>query len=147
MALGDPEKKMSKSDMSAGNTIYLLDTPDVIIKKIKRAVTDSNSTIEYNSQRPGISNLVAIYAALTNKSTDNVVMQYEGKGYAQFKMDLAECIIAAFSPIRNRYHEIRDDEKYLKSELEKGAKTAEAKARETLKKVYDAVGFIQSRNA
>ena len=147
MALGDPEKKMSKSDVSVNNTVYLLDKPEVIVKKIKRAVTDSGTTIEHNEKRPGISNLVAIYAALTNSAIDSVVTQYEGEGYAKFKTDLADCIVSAFEPIRDRYEKIRQDEQYLQTELEKGAKRAQSVAKETLRKVYEVVGFIQGGNA
>ena len=147
MALGDPEKKMSKSDVSVNNTVYLLDKPEMIVKKIKRAVTDSGTTIEYNEKRPGIGNLVAIYAALTNNTTDSIVAQYEGEGYAKFKTDLADCIVSAFEPIRDRYEKIRQDEQYLQTELEKGAKKAQSVAKETLRKVYEVVGFIQGGNA
>jgi tryptophanyl-tRNA synthetase len=144
MALGDPEKKMSKSDAAVNNTIYLLDHPEVIVKKIKRAVTDSQATIEHDMKRPGISNLVAMYAALTDQSIESIVGQYEGEGYAKFKKDLAECIIAIFTPIRERYAVVRQDESYLKKQLKQGAEKAQEVAQETLHRVYDAVGFIHS---
>ena len=144
MALGDPSKKMSKSDTTAANTIYLLDTPEQITKKIKRAVTDSEGTISFDERRPGISNLVGIYAALSHKSTDQVVQQFIGAGYAPFKTELAAMIIEIFKPIKERYTQIRHDETYLLQCLQKGAHKAQAQASKTLAEVYDAVGFVRS---
>lgn len=143
MALGDPQKKMSKSDLNTGNTVYLLDSPEAIIKKIKRAVTDSQATVAYDKDRPGISNLVSIYAALNNKEIVQVVSDFSGVGYGKFKADLADCLIAEFQPIRQEYLKIRDDERYLQDRLEQGAQKAQEDARKTLAKVYEAVGFIQ----
>lgn len=143
MALGEPEKKMSKSDTNTANTIFLLDEPSVILKKVKRAVTDSQSTIADDPSRVGIYNLVNLYAALTNQSTKEVVAAFAGEGYAKFKNMLAECIIETFAPIRERYAEIRDDETFLRTCLEQGAQKARAKASKTLSSVYEAVGFVQ----
>ena len=144
MALGDPLKKMSKSDTTAANTIYLLDTPEQITKKIKRAVTDSEGTIAFDENRPGISNLVGIYAALSHKSIDQVVQQFTGAGYAPFKTELAAIIIETFRPIKERYTQIRHDETYLLKCLETGAQKAQTQASKTLAEVYDAVGFVRS---
>lgn len=146
MALGDPSKKMSKSDSTHSNTIFLLDSPDVIIKKIKRSVTDSQTTIDHDVDRPGISNLVSIYAALNDMSIQKVIKQYEGHGYARFKGDLAECIIEIFRPFREQYIEIRKDETTLKRTLEAGAEKAKSVAQATLDQVYRAVGFVRSEH-
>lgn len=143
MALGEPEKKMSKSDANTANTIYLLDEPGVILKKVKRAVTDSQATIDDDPNRPGINNLVGIYAALTNQTTKDVVTAFAGEGYAKFKTMLAECIIEAFAPIREHYTQIRDDETFLRSCLEQGAQKAQKTAAKKLKSVYESVGFVQ----
>ena len=144
MALGDPEKKMSKSDTTASNTIYLLDEPETIVKKIKRSVTDSQATIDYDENRPGISNLVGIYAALKDMSVPEVVQHYQGHGYAQFKADLADCIVDTFAPIREKYKQIRQDETFLLQALSDGADKAKKVAQKTLNRVYEAVGFVQN---
>lgn len=143
MALGDPQKKMSKSDLNAANTIYLLDPPEAIIKKIKRAVTDSQATVAHDKDRPGISNLVSIYAAINNQEIEQVVSNFAGMGYGKFKTDLADCLIAEFQPIREEYLKIRNDERYLQDRLADGAQKAQEEARKTLAKVYEAIGFIQ----
>ena len=144
MALGDPSKKMSKSDSTLSNTIFLLDTPETITKKIKRSVTDSQATIDHAADRLGISNLVSIYAALNDQTVQQVIQQYDGHGYARFKGDLAECIIEVFRPFREQYAEIRQDEASLKHTLKMGAEKAKHVAQTTLDQVYNAVGFIQS---
>mgnify|MGYP001369877543 CR=1 FL=1 len=142
MALGDPSKKMSKSDSTPANTIYLLDTPEKIIKKIKRAVTDSEGTIAFDENRLGISNLVSIYAAISGKSIEQVVQEFNGAGYAPFKTELADIIIETFKPIREHYATIRHDEDYLLKCLNRGAEKARTQASQTLAAVYDAVGFL-----
>ena len=144
MALGDPEKKMSKSDTTTNNTIFLLDDPDTIIKKVKRSVTDSQSTVDFDNARPGISNLVSIYAAMTNTSIESVVKSYDGHGYAKFKHDLADVIIETFRPIQQDYQKLRADEVLLRQTLQSGAEKAQQVAQSTLKQVYDALGFIRS---
>ena len=140
--MGDPSKKMSKSDSTPANTIYLLDTPEKIIKKIKRAVTDSEGTIAFDENRLGISNLVSIYAAISGKSIEQVVQEFNGAGYAPFKTELADIIIETFKPIREHYATIRHDEDYLLKCLNQGAEKACAQASQTLAAVYDAVGFL-----
>lgn len=143
MALGEPIKKMSKSDQNVANTIYLLDEPEVIKRKVMRAVTDSQAHIGYETGRPGIRNLVNIYAALTEQSPDSVVDEYAQSGYRAFKVAVADCVIEAFRPIRASYQKIRDDEVFLQDCLRSGAEKAQAVASKTLAQVYDALGFVR----
>jgi tryptophanyl-tRNA synthetase len=143
MALQDPTKKMSKSDSNANNNINLLDEPDMILKKIQSAVTDSGKEVRFEESKPGISNLLTIYAASSGKSVAELEKEYEGAGYGKFKRDLAEVLISFLEPLQKRYHALRGDEKTLDEVLKSGAERAEAKAQIMLKKVYDAVGFVQ----
>ncbi len=143
MSLQEPENKMSKSDENSNNYIALLDEPNVIINKIKRAVTDSDSLIKYDSNRPGISNLITIYSVITGNSYDKIENSYAGKGYGQFKTDLGEMIVEYLKPLQKRYKEIREDKSLLNSILENGALAARNQARKTLSKVYRKIGFIQ----
>lgn len=141
MALQHPENKMSKSDPHGNNTIFLLDQDTVILKKIKRAVTDSIGIVADDASRPGIANLVRIFAQLTGQSTDQVAMNYQQKGYGVFKNDLAEVIIQTLKPIQDRYARIRDDQAELEKKLYAGAKKASASAKHTLYHVKKRMGF------
>lgn len=142
MSLQEPRNKMSKSDNNENNYIGLLDTPERIRSKIMKAVTDSKTTIEYDKSRPGISNLVTIYSVITDKSFDEIKQMYEGKGYADFKKDLAEAVIEYLRPLQEKYKIVRADKGYLEEVMKKGSETASYKARKTLSKVYRKVGFI-----
>lgn len=144
MSLQDPAVKMSKSDENERNYIALLDPLDVAASKIKRAVTDSGTTVEYDETRPGISNLITIYSALTNESFDAIRDRYAGKGYADFKNDLAEIVVEFLRGLQDKYKEIINDKAYLEGLLNRGAEHAHARANRTLKKVYRKVGFIQT---
>lgn len=144
MSLQDPTNKMSKSDENDKNYIALLDPLDVAASKIKRAVTDSGTTVEYDESRPGISNLVTIYSSLTNDSFDAIRDRYAGKGYAEFKADLAEIVVEWLRGLQDKYNAIIHDKAYLEGLLNKGAEHARARANRTLKKVYRKVGFIQT---
>lgn len=142
MALQEPTKKMSKSDDNQQNSIFLMDPPEKIVKKVKRAVTDSQATIDYDPERPGISNLVQIFAALEGKETADIVASYEGKGYAQFKGDLADCLVAKLTPLQTRYTAIRQDQNILQQAMQRGAEKAREQAAKTLQKAYQAVGLV-----
>lgn len=146
MALGEPEKKMSKSDSSVNNTIFLLDKPEVIAKKIKRAVTDSQATVAHDPARPGISNLVSIYAALADETIEQTVNTYHDQGYAVFKKALIDQVVAHLEPLQERYHTLRQDEKLLRSTLARGAQQARQQASKKLAEVYKAVGFMADAN-
>jgi tryptophanyl-tRNA synthetase len=142
MGLDNPEKKMSKSAGSPANFIALLDDPDTIVKKIKRAVTDSENVIRYApEEKPGISNLLVIYSLLSGESIPSLEQRYQGTGYGQFKRDLAEVVVDHLVPIQKRYRELRqsgDVERVLKAGAEQASRVAE----ETLTKMRDAMGLV-----
>lgn len=142
MSLQDPTKKMSKSDENSRAYISLLDDLAQVRNKIKRAVTDSGSEVRYDESRPGISNLMAIYSALTDESYAAIADKYAGKGYADFKNDLAEITAAALEPVQQRYKALRADKSALEAILKQGAERAERAAARTLDKVYKKVGFV-----
>ena len=142
MSLQDPESKMSKSDKDENAFILMLDDKDAIRRKIRRAVTDSLGVITYSDQQSGLKNLLNIYSVLSDKSVDSIVASYDGKGYGEFKDDLAEVVIQALSPIQERYKEYRQDKAFLESIYREGADKAEAFAAKTLRKVYKKIGFI-----
>ncbi|MGL5694344.1 MAG: tryptophan--tRNA ligase [Peptostreptococcaceae bacterium] len=145
MSLQEPTKKMSKSDSNENAFILLADDPDTIRRKIRRSVTDSEGVVRYTNEQPGIKNLIDIYTQLDNKSVDEVVAMYEGKGYGEFKEDVAEVIIATLNPIREKYLELLKDKAYLEKVYAEGAQKAEKQARKTLRKVYKKVGLIERK--
>jgi len=146
MSLQDPEKKMSKSDENLNNLIAILDTPDVIKKKIKGAVTDSGKEVKVDKSRPGISNLVNMYSLITSTTVQAVEKQFEGKLYSDFKSELGNVTAEYLEPIQQKYAEISKDKTYLESVLTKGAESAYYRARKTLTKVYRKVGFIPNKS-
>ena len=143
MSLQDPEKKMSKSDENLNNLIAILDSADIVKRKIKRAVTDSGAEVKMDKSRPGISNLVQLYSLITDLSVKEVESQFSGKMYSDFKTDLGNVIAEFLEPIQKKYNEISKDKDYLESVLAKGAENAFYRGRKTLSKVYRKVGFIQ----
>ena len=143
MSLQDPDKKMSKSDDNDNNILGLLDPPDMIVKKIKRAVTDSGSTIQYDEDRPGLANLLNIYSALSGDSIKDIESKFEGKMYSEFKKDLAEIVVESLNPIQNKYNELINDKAYLTEVLSEGAEKASRIAFKTIRKVYKKSGLIQ----
>jgi tryptophanyl-tRNA synthetase len=140
MSLQDPAKKMSKSDENANGSIFLLDDADTIMKKIKRAVTDSGTEINFDEARPAIRNLLSVYQLLTGKTPDECIAHFEGKGYGQFKTELAEAVVEFLRPFQERVNNYSDEE--LSSILESGAEKARTIASETLKTVYTKMGII-----
>ena len=146
MSLQDPEKKMSKSDENLNNLIAILDSPDMIKKKIKRAVTDSGTGVKVDESRPGISNLVQLYSLIADISIKDVEAQFSGTMYSDFKLELGNVIAEFLDPIQKKYNEISRDKAYLESVLDKGAENAYYRARKTLSKVYRKVGFIPKKS-
>jgi len=142
MSLQEPESKMSKSDSNDNSYILLMDDADTIRRKLKRAVTDSEGIVRYNDNQLGVKNLVNIYSKITNKTTSEIVSNYEGKGYAEFKNDVAEIIIGELSPIQEKIDYLLKNKDYLEKIYNMGAEKAENKARKTLRKVQKKVGFI-----
>ena len=147
MSLQDPESKMSKSDKNPNNYISLLDDSNVIMKKFKRAVTDSETEIKYDENRKGLHNLINIYSSYTGKTPDQIEDMYEGKMYSDFKVDLADIVIDALRPIQEEYNKIYNDKGYLDQLLKEGAEKARYQARKTLDKVYRKVGFIKEQDS
>ena len=143
MSLRHPESKMSKSDENPNNYISLLDDPSVIMKKIKRSVTDSKTEIKYDESRKGLHNLINIYSAYTGDTPKEIEDMYVGKMYSDFKVDLADIVIDALRPIQDEYNRIYSDKAQLDQILKDGAEKARYQARKTLDKVYRKVGLVK----
>lgn len=145
MSLQDPTRKMSKSDANSKGFISLLDEPKVIEKKIKSAVTDSEGIVKFDvANKPGISNLLSIYSILGGLSIEEIEQKYEGKGYGDFKSDLAEVVINALKPLQDRYYELIDSAE-LDEILDKGAEKANRTANKMLRKMENAMGLGRKR--
>lgn len=145
MSLQEPAKKMSKSDENPKAYISLMDDMNVIAKKIKSAVTDSEGVIEYregDETKAGVNNLLSIMSAVTGRKIDDIVKDYSGKGYGDFKGDIAEAVVECIRPIRAEYDKIIADKAYLMDICAKGAENARRISERTLKKVYKKVGFV-----
>ena len=143
MGLQDPNGKMSKSDDAETNAIYLLDEPDVITRKIKRAVTDLGNEVRFDiAEKPGVSNLMSILSATTGESFDAIAERYNGQGYGKFKQAVAEAVIECLKPVQVKYRDIREDRSGLQSVLREGARKAAARADVTLARVHETLGFI-----
>ncbi|MDW3559464.1 tryptophan--tRNA ligase [Helicobacter pylori] len=140
MGLDDPKVKMSKSHKGANHAIFLLDEPDIIVKKIKKAATDSMGVIAFDEKREGVFNLLNIYMLLSNESPENIEERFKNKGYGDFKKELAEVMIQALKPIQERYKEISDDE--VKAVLNCGVEKARPLARATYQKAKELMGLI-----
>lgn len=145
MSLQEPTKKMSKSDENENGYILLVDDADTIRRKIKRSVTDSVGVVRYSDEQQGIKNLLDIYSKLDNKSIEDLVAMYEGKGYGDFKNDVAEVIVETLKPIKDQYEYLLSNKDYLEDIYAKGAQKAEYQARKTLRKVYKKVGLIEKK--
>ena len=141
MSLQDPTKKMSKSDENPNASIYLMDDPDTIIRKCKRAVTDSEAQILYRDEQPGVKNLIDIYSACTNKSQQDVVKEFEGKGYGDFKMAVGEAVVSVLKPLQDEVARLEKDKAYIDSIIKNNAEKANYYAMKTLRKVQKKVGF------
>jgi tryptophanyl-tRNA synthetase len=142
MSLQDPASKMSKSDPDPTATIFLTDSDDVIKKKIKKAVTDSGTEITYEDSKPGVQNLLNIQAAITGKSTNELVASYAGKMYGHLKVDTADIVAASVAPIRAEVDRLLGDRAYLDGILKRGADRARSRARPLLDEVYRRIGFL-----
>ncbi len=146
MSLQEPTKKMSKSDSDVNSFILLLDDDATIKRKIKRAVTDSLGVVKYCDNQPGVKNLLTIYSKFSGKSIEQLEKDYEGKGYGDFKDDLAEVVADGLRPIRERAEELIKDKDQLEEIYTRGAEKAEKIARKTLRKVYKKIGFIERKH-
>ena len=140
MSLQSPESKMSKSDVEAG-TILILDRPDIIRSKFKRAITDSDNEVRRDPQKPGISNLLEIYSAMSGKTVEEAEAEFRGVGYGDFKLAVADAVITAFAPVQERYAELMADKEYVDKVIREGAEKARYISGKTLSKVHRKVGF------
>jgi tryptophanyl-tRNA synthetase len=143
MSLQNPEKKMSKSDSEPNSYILMLDSPDIITNKLKKAVTDSDKDIYYDViNKPGVSNLLIIMAAVTGKTIEHLTVELKNLGYGKLKEAVAEALIETLKPIQKKYKEIRSDQIYLDNILQSGCERAAIIAQPTLKRVYETVGLV-----
>ncbi|PWC11674.1 tryptophan--tRNA ligase [Brenneria roseae subsp. americana] len=145
MSLLDPSKKMSKSDDNRNNVIGLLEDPKSVVKKIKRAVTDSDEppVVRYDIvNKAGVSNLLDILSAVTGKTIAELEQEFSGQMYGHLKGAVADAVSGMLTELQERYHRFRNDEAFLQQVMREGAEKASARAQETLKKVYNAVGFV-----
>ena len=143
MSLQEPEKKMSKSDTNTKSFILMTDTPDVIVKKIKSAVTDSEAKVYYSPDKPGVSNLMDIYSACTGLTIEQITRDFDGKGYGEFKNAAAEAVIEEIRPVQEEFNKIVTDKAYILETAKKGAEKAQRIADRTMRKVMKKVGFMQ----
>jgi tryptophanyl-tRNA synthetase len=142
MDLQDPTKKMSKSSDNPNSYILIMDPPEVIRKKISRAVTDSIGVVKFSDEQPGVKNLITILSVIKGKSIEEIEKEYEGQGYAQFKKDVAEAVVGELEPIQTKVKELISNKEYLESIYKKGAEKANYVANKTLRKMQKKIGFI-----
>ena len=142
MSLQEPTKKMSKSDENVNSWVAVLDKPDTIMKKFKRAVTDSEAVVKVGEGKDGINNLIGIMSAVTGKTADEIAVEFEGKGYGDFKTAVAEAVIEEVKPIQARFEEYINNKDYLVEQYRKSAEIAEKISQRTLHKAMKKIGFI-----
>lgn len=141
-SLQDPTAKMSKSDADENATIAIIDSPDVIMRKIKRAVTDSEGKVYFSEDKLGVSNLLTIYSTITDKTIQQSVQEFDGLGYAELKNRVGEAIIEVLRPVQDTYSRLMKDKVYLSDMAKLGAEKASAIAYKTVRKVYKKVGLF-----
>ncbi len=143
MSLAEPQKKMSKSDENPNAVVYILDDKDTIIRKFKRAVTDSDTCVRFAEGKDGINNLMTIYSCYTGKSFDEIEREFDGKGYGDFKLAVGEACADALAPVQQKFKELMADKAFLEAQMKKGAEEASYYARRTLGKVEKKLGFVK----
>lgn len=141
MSLQEPSKKMSKSDENPNASIFLMDDTDTIIRKFKRAVTDSGSEIVYSDEKPGIKNLIDIYSSMTGKGSAEVEREFDGKGYGDFKVAVGEAVASELKPVQDKFHELSKDKAYIDGIIKDNGEKANYYATKTIRKVQKKVGF------
>lgn len=141
MSLQDPQKKMSKSDENPNGSIYLMDDPDTIMRKCKRAVTDSEATMAYRDEQPGLHNLIDIYSACTGKTPQETVAEFEGKGYGEFKTAVGESVVSILKPLQDEFNRLSKEKDYIDGIIKENAEKASYVSAKTLRKVQRKVGF------
>ena len=141
MSLQDPAKKMSKSDENPNVSIYLMDDADTIMRKFKRAVTDSEACVAYRDEQPGLKNLLDIYCACTDKTPEEAVKEFEGKGYGELKTAVGESVVAVLTPLQNEFHRLEKEKDYIDKIIKQNAEKAGYYSSKTLRKVQKKIGF------
>ncbi|GFI61613.1 tryptophan--tRNA ligase [Clostridiales bacterium] len=141
MSLQDPTKKMSKSDENKNNAIALLDEPNIIMSKIKKAVTDSDNEIRYSEDKPGVSNLLNIYCAVTDRTMAEAEREFAGSNYGQFKTSVGEAVVASLEPIQAKVKELEKNKDYIDEIIKTNSERAQRIAQKTLRKVHRKIGF------
>ena len=142
MSLAEPTSKMSKSDENQNAVVYILDSKDDIIRKFKRAVTDSDTVVRYGEDKPGISNLMTIYRAFTGKTYEEIEREFDGRGYGDFKLAVGEACADGLAPVRERFAELIADKAHLETIMKSGAEEASYYARKMMSKVRRKIGFV-----
>ena len=143
MGLQDPSGKMSKSSIIENDSVFLNDEPEIILKKFKKSVTDSENVVRYDIQnKPGISNLMSIYSGITGKTKEGIEKEFSGKGYGDFKTAVAESVIEELRPLQEKYKELKANPEYLEKIYKEGAERASAIAKKTLENVYKKIGMV-----
>ena len=143
MSLADPTKKMSKSDENVNATISLLDTPDEIMRKFKRAVTDSEACVRYAEGKDGINNLMGIYSCVTGKSYEEIEKEFDGRGYGEFKTAVGEAVAQHLAPIQEKFRDYMADKAFMEKSYRESAEKASYIAEKMLSKVKRKIGFVQ----
>ena len=142
MSLAEPTAKMSKSDPNQNAVVYILDSKDDIIRKFKKAVTDSDSVVRYGEDKPGVSNLMTVYKAFTGKSFEEIEREFEGRGYGDFKLAVGEACADGLAPVREEFAKLFADKAYLEDVMKRGADDARHYAMRTMSKVRRKIGFV-----
>ena len=142
MSLQDPCKKMSKSDENVNAWVAILDKPEDIMRKFKRAVTDSEARVVYGDGKDGINNLMSIYSAVTGMTMEQIAAEFDGKGYGDFKTAVGEAVGEQLRPVRERYESIINEKDYLEQLYKQGAETANRIAAKTFFKALKKFGYV-----
>ena len=142
MSLAEPTSKMSKSDANQNAVVYILDSKDDIMRKFKKAVTDSDACVKYSPDKPGVSNLMTIYKAFTGKSFEEIEREFDGRGYGDFKAAVGECTADGLAPVREEFARLIQDKAHLEAVMKAGAEEAAYYARKTMSKVRRKIGFV-----
>ena len=142
MSLAEPTSKMSKSDENQNAVVYILDSKDDIIRKFKKAVTDSEACVKYSDDKPGVSNLITIYRAFTGKSVEEVEREFDGSGYGDFKLAVGEVCADGLASVRDEFSRLMADKAHLETVMKAGADEAAYYARKTMSKVRRKIGFV-----
>ena len=142
MSLAEPTAKMSKSDPNQNAVVYILDKKDDVMRKFKKAVTDSDAEVRYSEDKPGVSNLMTIYRAFTGKSYEDIESEFAGRGYGDFKLAVGEACADGLAGVRGEFDRLIADKAYLESVMKAGADEASYYARKIMSKVRRKIGFV-----